>query len=132
MPEDAVDGELRWKRGVPTYGVQGITANPGGGVDEYMDWSAPAYAKLYAYTQDAHYRDVALILLHDTKAMLALPGRTFDLAGPGWQQEHWSMALQRGIGGHGGWLGWVTTNHLFSITGLEDDAPELYAQLSRP
>jgi len=132
MPQDARDGELKWKRGVPTVGLQGITANPGGGVDEYMDWSTPAYAKLHRYTGDAHYREVARVLLYDTKAMLALPGRTYDLAGPGWQQEHWMMSLQRGIGGHGGWLPWVTTNHLYSITSLEAFDPALFAELSRP
>jgi hypothetical protein len=130
MPEDASDGALHWKKGVPTYGLQGITAGAGGGVDEYMDWSTSAYAKLYKYTNDSHYKDVALILLHDTKAMLALPGRTYDLLGPGWQQEHWNMGTQRGFGGHRGWLGWVTTNHLYSITGLEEYDIELFNQLS--
>jgi len=61
-------------------------------------------AKLYKYTNDAHYLDVARILLNDTKAMLALPGRTYDLAGPGSQQEHWSLGNRRGFGGHRGWL----------------------------
>jgi hypothetical protein len=73
---------------------------------------------------------VALILLHDTKAMLALPGRTYDLLGPGWQQEHWNLGMQRGFGGHRGWLGWVTTNHLYSITGLEEYDEEIFNQLS--
>lgn len=132
MPEDAKDDELKWKRGVPTYGLQGITAGPWGGVDEYLDWSTAAYAKLYQYTGDPHYKHVALILLHDTKAMLALPGRTYGLAGPGWQQEHWLLGPQRGIGGHGGWLGWVTANHLYSITGLEEFDPELFAAMCKP
>jgi hypothetical protein len=54
IPEDAGNGALHWKKGVPTYGLQGITAGAGGGVDEYMDWSTPAYAKLYKYTNDSH------------------------------------------------------------------------------
>lgn len=130
MAADAIDGELHWKKGVPTYGLQGIAARGGGGVDEYMDWSTPAFAKLYRYTNDAHYLDVARILLNDTKAMLALPGRTYDLAGPGWQQEHWSLGNRRGFGGHRGWLPWVSTNHLWSITGLEEFDPSLFKQLS--
>ena len=130
MAADAIDGELHWKKGVPTYGLQGIAARGGGGVDEYMDWSTPAFAKLYKYTNDAHYLDVARILLNDTKAMLALPGRTYDLAGPGWQQEHWSLGNRRGFGGHRGWLPWVSTNHLWSITGLEEFDPALFKQLS--
>jgi hypothetical protein len=89
MPIDAVDSDLNWKRGVSTVGVQGITARATGGVDEYLDWSVPDYARLYKYTHDGHYLDVARILLFDTKSMMALPGRIYDLLGPGWQQEHW-------------------------------------------
>ena len=99
MPLGAVDADLNWKRGVPTVGVQGITARAAGGVDEYLDWAVPAYARLYKYTRDEHYLYVARVLLFDTKSMLALPGRTYDLAGPGWQQEHWSMGPNsRGFG----------------------------------
>ena len=39
--------KLHWKKGVPTVGVQGITAAVSGGVDEYLDWAVPSYAKLY-------------------------------------------------------------------------------------
>jgi len=132
MPVDASEGGLAWKTGVPTVGLQGIGARPGGGVDNYMDWSVPAYAKLFRYTGDPHYRDVALVLLHDTKAMLALPGRTYDLAGPGWQQEHWSIGSSRGYSSHRGWLPWVSTNHLYSFTGLEDFDAELYREWTTP
>jgi hypothetical protein len=128
-PVDAIDGELDWKKGVPTTGLQGVAAGggAGGGGDEFMDWSTPAYAKLYKYTNDPHYLDVTRILLNDTKAMLALPGRTYDLAGPGWQQEHWGV---RGFTDHRAWLPWVSTNHLWSIVGLEEADPALFKQLS--
>ena len=133
MAVDASEGGLAWKKGVPTVGLQGIGARPGGGVDNYMDWSAPSYAKLYKYTKDTHYRDVALILIHCTKAMLALPGRTYDLAGPGWQQEHWSIGNTRGYSSHRAWLPWVSTNHLWSFVGLEQADPALYKELiTRP
>ena len=128
MPMDASEGGLAWKKGVPTVGLQGIGARPGGGVDNYMDWSVAAYARLFRYTGDPHYRDVALVLLHDTKSMLALPGRTYDLAGPGWQQEHWSIGNSRGYSSHRAWLPWVSTNHLYSFTGLEDFDPQLYRE----
>ena len=82
---------LGWKKGVPTIGANGIAANVPGEVDQYLDWAVPSYAKLYKYTKDEHYLDVARVLLHGTKAMLAMPGRTYDLQGPGWQQEHWRM-----------------------------------------
>jgi hypothetical protein len=113
-------------------GVQGIASNVAGHVDQYLDWAVPSYAKLYKYTKDEHYLDVARILLHGTKAMLALPGRTYDLLGPGWQQEHWRMGLGvRGIGAHRTWLPWVSVNHLHGITGLEELDRALYQRLAK-
>ena len=91
MPLDADDAQLHWKKGVPTIGLQGITALGAGGADEYLDWAVPSYAKLYNYTKDPHYLDVARVLLHDTKSMVALPGRQYDMKGIGWQQEGWRM-----------------------------------------
>ena len=133
MPLDATDAQLHWKKGVPTIGLQGITARGPGGADEYLDWSASSYARLYKYTDDLHYLDVARILLHATKSMVALPGRQYDMRGIGWQQEHWSMGpgrWGRGVGGHRFWLPWVSANHLYSITGLEEVDPVLFQQLS--
>jgi hypothetical protein len=86
---------------------------------------------LYKYTNDAHYLDVARVLLHGSKAMLALPGRTYDLLGPGWQQEHWKMGPNtRGVGAHRTWLPWVSVNHLHGITALEQFDKALYQQLA--
>jgi hypothetical protein len=127
MPLDADDSRLHYKKGVPTIGVQGITALNTGSVDEYLDWSAPSYAKLYRYTNDPHYLDVARILLHATKSMVALPGRLYGMKGAGWQQEGWRMGpgrSGRGVGGHRFWLPWVSANHLHSITGLDDLDPD--------
>ncbi len=130
MPMDA-NYELRWKKGVPTIGVNGIGSNDPGGVDQYLDWAVPSYVKLYKYTRDEHYLDVARVLLHGTKAMLALPGRTYDLQGPGWQQEHWHMGPIRGIGAHRTWLPWISVNHLHGIIGLEQLDPALYQRLAK-
>jgi hypothetical protein len=130
MPVGANPADLGWKPGVPTVGVNGIGSNDVGGVDQYLDWAVPLYAKLYKYTSDKHYLDVARILLHGTKAMLALPGRTYDLAGPGWQQEHWKMGILRGVGAHRTWLPWVSINHLHGITGLEEFDSELFRVLT--
>jgi hypothetical protein len=131
MPIGADYSDLGWKPGVPTIGANGISSNVPGEVDQYLDWAVPSYAKLYKYTNDEHYLDVARILLHGTKAMLALPGRTYDLKGPGWQQEHWRMGGRgtRGIGAHRTWLPWISVNHLHGITGLEEFDKELYKQL---
>jgi len=132
MPIDADNAHLHWKIGVPTVGVQGITALVAGGVDEYLDWAAPSYAKLYQYTNDRHYLEVAKVLLHDTKSMVALPGRQYDMKGIGWQQEGWRMGpggLGRGVGGHRFWLPWISANHLHSITGLDELDPLLRQKL---
>jgi len=133
MPLDADNAKLHWKKGVSTIGLQGITALAAGGADEYLDWAVPSYAKLYNYTGDAHYLDVARVLLHDTKSMVALPGRQYDMKGIGWQQEHWRMGPGgpgRGVGGHRFWLPWVSANHLYGITGLEEYDAALFKKLS--
>lgn len=132
MPVDANDAQPHWKKGVPTIGLQGINARGPGGVDEYLDWSTPAYAKLYNYTKDEHYLDVARVLLHATKSMVALPGRRTDYKGIGWQQEGWNLGpgrSGRGVGGHRFWLPWISANHLYSITGLEEYDPVLFRKL---
>ena len=129
MPLDADDAQLHWKKGVPALGFQGITAAVAGSVDEYLDWAVPSYAKLYNLTKDQHYLDVARVLLHDTKSMVALPGRQYDLKGIGWQQEGWRMGpggSGRGVGGHRFWLPWISANHLYGITGLEEYDPALF------
>jgi hypothetical protein len=124
------NSKLHWKQGVSTVGLQGITARGPGGADEYLDWAVPDYARLYKYTNDPHYLAVTRILLFDTKSMLALPGRTYDLLGPGWQQENWGLGPgRRGFGSHRTWLPWVSANHLHGIMGLEQFDPTLYQQL---
>jgi len=133
MPLDADDANLYWKKGVPTVGLQGITALHAGSADEYLDWAVPSYAKLYNYTKDPHYLDVARILLHDTKSMVALPGRQYDLKGIGWQQEGFRMGPGgpgRGVGGHRFWLPWISANHLYGIMGMEEYDPALFKELS--
>ena len=130
MAIGADDAKLHWKRGVSTVGLQGITARGPGGGDEYLDWAVPDYARLYKYTNDPHYLDVTRILLFDTKSMLALPGRTYDLLGPGWQQENWGLGPgRRGFGSHRTWLPWISVNHLRGITGLEEFDPALFRQI---
>jgi hypothetical protein len=131
MPDDGDNAKLHWKKGVPTVGGQGITAQTAGMIDQFLDFAVPSYAKLYKYTGDEHYREVARILLHNTKAMLALPGRLYGMYGPGWQQEHWSLSgNRRGYGQPEKWMPWVTTNHLYSINGLEALDPALFKELA--
>lgn len=129
MPPDADNSRLHWKRGVPTTGLQ-LIATGHSLVDAYMSFDADEFAKLYRHTGDNHYRDVARILLHNTKAMIALPAHPYDLRGPGWQQEHYSLAPPRGQGLHRLWLPWVATSQLNGIFGLMEFDRDLFADLA--
>ncbi|MBN2129242.1 MAG: hypothetical protein JW741_07080, partial [Sedimentisphaerales bacterium] len=130
MPEDDDDRTLHWKKGVPTTGMQ-LIATGHSLVDHYMSYDADEYAHLYWYTKDAHYYEVARLLLHNTKNMMALDGRLYDLHGPGWQQEHWSFAPPRGYGLHRNWLPWDATSQLNGIWGMEDLDPDLLEALTK-
>ncbi|MEJ7828729.1 MAG: hypothetical protein WKF91_11045 [Segetibacter sp.] len=129
MPQDEEDKDLHWKKSVSIVGLQLISTGHSL-ADAYMCFDVDEYAKLSVLAKDKHYEDVAKILLHNTKGMLALPGRIYDLLGVGWQQEHWSFAPMRGFGLHRAWLPWVTTSHLNGIFGLEEYDIVLYKKLS--
>ncbi len=131
MPIGSNYSDLGWKPGVSTIGVNGISARDNDTVDQYLSWAVPSFARLYKYTKDDHYLDVARVLLHGTKAMLALPGREYDLKSPGWQQEHWHMGAVRGIGAHRTWLPWISVNHIHGIVGLEQFDKDLYQRLAK-
>ena len=122
------DSTLGWKKGVPSVGLQLISTGHSL-VDDYMAFDTDEFAFLYKATGDKHYFDVAKLLLHNTKSMVAVPGRLYDLRGPGWQQEHWSLAPLRGNGLHRGWLPWVTTSQLNGIQGLKELDENLYNEL---
>lgn len=130
MPADENDESLHWKRGNSTVGLQLISTGHSL-TDQYMSFDADEYARLGKYSDDPHYLEVAGILLHNTKQMLALPGRSYDLNGPGWQQEHWSIAPLRGYGSHRDWLPWVSTSHLNGIYGLEEFDKDLYLEMTK-
>jgi len=127
MPADD-DARRGWKRGASTVGLQ-LIATAHSLADAYMAFDVDEFAQLAKLTSDAHYREVARLLLHNTKNMLALPGRTFDMGEPGWQQEHWSLAPPRGDGLHRRWLPWVATSQLNGIFGLMDLDPALFDEL---
>ena len=131
MAADEDNASLHWKRGVPTYGTQ-LIATGHSLTDEFMAFNVADYARLSRLAHDNHYLDVATLLLHDTKSMTAVEGATFDLNGPGWQQEHWSFAPVRGYGLHRGWLPWVATSQLVGMVALREYDPALYKALSSP
>ncbi len=130
MPEDVDDKDLDWKKGVSTVGLQ-LIATGHSLVDQYMAYDVDEFAELYLKTGDRHYYDVAMILLHNTKSMLAMPGRDYDLRGAGWKQEHYSLAPSRGVGVNRSWVGWVSTSLLNGIIELEELDKELYEKMVR-
>ena len=130
VPMVGNDPRKEWDESVPTVGLQLISTGHSL-VDNYMAFDVDEYAKLYKYTGNKHYLDVAKILLHNTKGMLALPGRTYQYRAPGWIQEHWSLAPPRGKGLHQGWLPWVATSNLDGICGTENFDEELYGELKK-
>jgi hypothetical protein len=129
MPVDETDEQLQWERGVSTIGVNKINSHSGG-VDQWMAGDVDEYARLYAYTKDEHYLDIARIQLHNSKNMLALPGRLYDYYEPGAQQEHWGISIFRGHARHRGALPWVTVNHLTGIMALKEFDMDLFKKLS--
>lgn len=124
MPVDADDAALHWKRDVPTVGHQ-LIASGVSMTDGFLAVNAAAFARLFWHTGDAHWLDVARLVSHGTTSMLALPGRTFDLRGPGWQQEHWCFAGRRGYGLNRRWLPWVPVAHVRGLHRLLDLGPPL-------
>ena len=128
MPQGESDSVLHWKQGVPSVGMQLISTGHSL-TDCYMAFDTDEFASLSLITSDSHYLEVAKILLHNTKGMMALPERLYDLKGPGWMQEHWSLSMDRGYGFHRGWLPWVSTSNLNGIYGLKQFDEELYQEM---
>jgi hypothetical protein len=128
------DSELAWKKGVPTVGVQ-LIATGNFWADQWMTRDVANFAKLYKYTGDPHFLEVARLLLLDTKSMVALPGRTYDLAGPGFQDECWTFVapsplLPANPGARRVWLPWLAVNHLRGIFDLEELDAKMFHELS--
>lgn len=119
MPVDAEWPYLHWKPGVPTVGEQ-LIATGVSTCDGFLAMNAAAFAMLYRLTGDEHFVDVARLVTHGTKAMLGLPGRHLSPLGPGWQQEHWCLAIPRGLGLTRHWLPWVAVANVEGILRLED------------
>lgn len=119
MAEDADDDSAHWKRGRPTTGMQLITT----GVtmsDGFLQVNAAAFAHLGHLTGERRWIDVARLVHHGSKSMLATEQRAFDLAGPGWQQEHWGFATNRGRGLNRSWLPWAAVATIDGAFRLRD------------
>jgi hypothetical protein len=114
IPMPADDPARFFPAGRTTVGFQLITTGFSA-FDVYLTRNVGEFARLARSTGDSHYRDVAKILLHNTKCMVQLENE-YGYARPGMQIEHWSTGRGRGFGLNSGWLPWVTTSHLVSIS----------------
>ena len=111
---DGDPAELSVKPGVSTIGMN-LCTTTNSGTDTYSSRDVVSYARLYKWTNDSHYLEIARMLMHSTKNMMALPGRTYDLCKPGMQQEFWFLAPARGYCWIREYTPWVSANQLHGI-----------------
>jgi hypothetical protein len=88
-------------------------------------------ASRYDDTRKENSSNPALELVHARVAAsgtktLALSGRTFDMAGPGGQQENFHLSSRRGCAPAVGCP--VSVSHLWSIVGLEELDPKFLSE----
>lgn len=122
VPVDApVDGP-HWKPGRSVVGMQLITS----GVtmsDGFLSVNAAHFVELTLLTGQEWPARVARLVHHGSKAMLATAQDPLDLAGPGWQQEHWGLGPRRGYGLNRHWLPWAAVAVLDGWARLIDLGP---------
>jgi len=128
MPVDADPAAQHWKPGRPTTGLQVITSGVSMS-DGFLAVNAAAFADLARRTGDPHYLDVARVVHHGSKAMLATRDDRLDLADPGWQQEHWGLATRRGQGLNRHWLPWAAVATLDGVLRLRDLGDDVAARV---
>lgn len=117
LPMPPGDPKIVFPRGRRTEGLS-LIATGHSGSDSYMA-AAPFFLyRLSLLTGDAHYRDMARLLLHDTKQLLDWDG-TLGYASPGLQTEALSLPPLRGHGTTH-WLPWLTVAQLTPLVRLSD------------
>ncbi len=122
--------KLHLKPGVSTVGM-GSTSSGNSFADPYVARNVDELLEVARLTKDRYFEDLARLALHGSKAMLALPGRTFDLAGPGWQQEGFYFGTPRGRGLNRSWLPWIGAAQLDGILSSEAADPAAFARIRR-
>ena len=127
IPVPDGDPKVIFPKNRTTVGLSLIAAGHSG-ADTYMAAAPFLFYRLFLLTSDSHYRDMARLLLHDTKQMLDWDG-TLGYAFPGLQTEALGLASPRGHGvTH--WLPWLTVAQLEPILRLHqvfgsDDIDEI-------
>lgn len=126
MPGDAHWPNLHWKPGHSTIGMQLITSGATMS-DGFAQVNAACLVDLALRSGESWPVRVARLVWHGSKAMLATEDDTTDLAGPGWQQEHWGLGPRRGYGLNRHWLPWTAVAVLDGWARLRDLGPEVCA-----
>jgi len=117
IPMPPGDPKIVFPKNRRTEGLSLIAAGHSGS-DTYMAAAPFFFYRLSLLTGDAHFRDMARLLLHDTKQLLDWDG-TLGYAFPGLQTEALSLPPLRGHGTTH-WLPWLTVAHLTPLIRLRD------------
>lgn len=124
MPPD--DPDTHWRAGRTTVGLN--LAHTGDSLcDHYLAFHPFEYGLLWKVSGDRHYLEVAALCLFNSKVMVDMGDLGF--AFPGMQQEHWSLAPQRGRGVHTVWNVFPTVAHLTGIARLQDELPDVWEEM---
>ena len=117
IPMPPGDPKIVFPHGRRTEGLS-VIATGHSGADSYLAAAPFAFYRLWLLTGDAHYKDAARMLLHDTKQMLDWDG-TLGYRYHGLQAEALSLPPRRGHGvAH--WLPWLTVAQLTPLVRLRD------------
>ena len=104
-------------RGRQSIGLS-IIATGHSGADLFMAGAPFLYYRLYVYTGDAHYADVARLALYNTRRFVDVNG-SMGYAHPGLCTEALSLAPPRGQGVNA-WLPWLTVSMIEPLARLEE------------
>ena len=117
IPVPPDDPGAVFPKGRTTVGLS-LIATGHSGADTYMSAAPFLYYRLSLLTGETHFRDVARMLLYDTKQLLDWDG-TLGYRYPGLQTEALTLAPLRG---HGQviWLPWLTVAQLEPMVRLRD------------
>lgn len=117
VPMVGEDAACTFPKGKSTVGMS-LIATGHSGADSGMASMPFAYLRLYLYTGDRHYRDVADTLLHSTRQLQDLEGR-LGYPSRGLQTEAMRLAVERGHSVNV-WLPWLTVATLDPLSDLQE------------
>ncbi len=117
IPMPPGDPNIVFPKGRRTEGLS-LIATGHSGADSYMAYAPFFFYRLWLLTGEAHFRDAARMLLHDTKQMLDWDG-SLGYAYPGLQTEALSLPPLRGHG-QTHWLPWLTVAQIEPLVRLRD------------